>query len=863
MTQTTISHLSCEYHSNPVGIDVRAPRLSWRFDSNDFAVEQSGYQILVADSLERLQANQGNLWDTGRVTTGDSIQQPYRGFPLNSRQRCYWKVRAWVGGDQPTSWSEPVFWEMGLLDSDDWQATWITPDEEKPNEAGPSPLLRKNFYLNHPIACARVYASALGLYELWLNGKRVGDQYFTPGWTSYHHRLQYQTYDVTDLLEIGENTLGAILGDGWYRGRLGWEGKNKLYGARRALLLQLEIRGPNSESTRICSDETWKTATSPILKSNIYDGEIYDARLEQKNWNKSQFDDSAWTTVFQTIPLRRRLDAQTGPPVRAIEQIQPKDIINSPAEETIFDFGQNMVGWVRLKVSGTAGTVINLRHAEVLDAEGNLYTENLRSAKQLVQYTLKGQGVEIYQPRFSFQGFRYVAIEGYPGTPTLESLTGIVLHSDMPRTGYFTCSDSGINKLYRNIVWSQKGNFLDIPTDCPQRDERLGWTGDAQVFAQTAAMNMDVAGFFTKWLQDLAADQREDGSMPHVVPDILPESGSSGWGDAATIVPWVLFQYYGDTRILSSQYESMTRWVAFILKQAGDSLIWNSGFHFGDWLASSSAHPLFPKPVTNTDLIATAFFAHSTDIMARTAAVLCKTEDAEKYSTLFSEIKSAFNREFVSPSGRIASNTQAAYVLPLMFDLLPETKQADAASRLVDLIQKNDDHLSTGFVSTPYICHVLTHYGYEVVAYKLLKQESPPSWMYAIKKGATTIWEHWDSIKPDGNFQEPAMNSFNHYANGAVGDWLYQVVAGIRPAKPGFKCIVIQPHPGGGLTFAEATYISMHGEIASSWEIIEDQFILDVRIPCNTRAEIWLPDGSTPIKVGSGQYQYSCLWSQR
>ncbi len=858
-----LTHLTCEYRPNPIGLDVNRPRLSWQLQTDRKNVRQTAYQILVADSEDFLSIDRGNCWDSGHVPSSNSIQQPYQGLALQAGQRYFWKVRAWIGDSaKPTAWSKPAYWEMGLLTPTDWVAAWITPDESIPDESSACPLLRKSFRLNHPVASARLYVSALGLYELWLNGQRVGEDYFTPGWTSYAKRLQYQTYDVTTLLQPEENTLGAILGDGWYRGRLAWDGKRAFYGKQRALILQLHIRTAQNEQICIISDSSWRSAPSPILQSDIYDGESYDARLELPGWSTPGFNDRDWKKVVRAEAPKARLVASPAPPVRAIESHPPKAILHRPNGETIFDFGQNMVGWVRLKVSGEAGTTLTLRHAEVLDQAENLYTDNLRSARQRVQYTLKGGGEETYHPRFSFQGFRYVALKGYPGTPTANSLCAVVLHSAMSPAGQFTCSDPKINQLYQNIVWSHKGNFLDVPTDCPQRDERLGWTGDAQVFIGSAALNMDVAGFFSKWLADLRADQHQNGSVPHVIPDILLEAGSSAWGDAATIVPWTLYQYYGDTHILAEQYDSMRQWVEYIHHQTGKALIWNTGFHFGDWLAGFTALPLFPSPVTSRDLIATAFFAYSTDLLARAATVLGKAEDAIKYNRLLDAIKIAFNREFVSPSGRIGANTQASYILPLMFNLLPESKRDQAARRLVDLIHKDDDHLSTGFVSTPYICPVLTRFGYVDVAYALLQQKSPPSWLYAIEHGATTIWEHWTSIKPDGSFQDPSMNSFNHYANGAIGEWLYQTVAGIHLGAPGFRRIIIQPYPGGGLTHAAASYQSPYGLISSAWQIERETFDLKVTIPPNTCSEIQLPDGSTKENVGSGYYQFSCDWQK-
>jgi alpha-L-rhamnosidase len=507
-----------------------------------------------------------------------------------------------------------------------------------------------------------------------------------------------------------------------------------------------------------------------------------------------------------------------------------------------------MVGWVRLAAQGPAGTTVTLRHAEVLDKQGNFYTENLRGAKATAQYTLKGAGRETFEPHFTFFGFRYVAIDGYPGVPTPDDLTGVVVHSDMRVTGSLVTSDSMINQLQHNIVWGQKGNFLDVPTDCPQRDERLGWTGDAQVFARTAAFNMDVAGFFTKWLADVAADQFDDGAVPHVVPNVLTVSprsrpgGSAGWGDAAVVVPWTMYLAYGDTRILEQQYASMARWVEFERSRAGDDFIWDGDPHFGDWLAFATTNADYPGATTGKDLIATAFLAHSADLLARTAAVLGKTDDATRYRGLSETVKKAFVREFVTASGRVGENTQTAYVLALQFDILPENLRATAAGRLARDVRERG-HLTTGFLGTPYLCHVLARYGYLAEAYLLLNRREYPSWLYPVTQGATTIWERWDGQKPDGTFQDRSMNSFNHYAYGAIGDWMSRVMAGIEidAEAPGYKHVVVRPQPGGGFTSVKATHESMYGPVESAWTLDGGRFELAVAVPPNVRATVWLP----------------------
>ncbi|HEY8831782.1 MAG TPA: glycoside hydrolase family 78 protein, partial [Gemmatimonadaceae bacterium] len=846
--QLQVKGLRTEYQENPTGIDVRAPRLGWRIEATRRGTMQRAYQIRVASdsaSLER-----APLWNSDKVQSAESILRPYTGPTLRSGTRYYWQARVWDDSGRASAWSSPAFWEMGLLDRADWTARWITPDLiEDTTRANPSPMLRREFTLSREIASARLYITSLGLNAVELNGQRVGDRLFRPGWTSYDKRLQYDTYDVTSLLRPGINAIGATLGDGWYRGHLGFEGKRNNYGTRLGLLAQIVVRYADGRTQVVGTDSQWKSSTGPILMSDIYDGETYDARLEKPGWSHAGYDDRAWRGVRPLDGVATSIVAPVGPPVRRMQELKPVRIIHTPAGETVFDLGQNMVGWVRLKVSGPAGTVVRLRHAEVLDKAGNFYTENLRGAPETVTYTLKGGALEIYEPHFTFQGFRYVAVEGFPGVPTLDAITGIVIYSDMTPTGSFETSNPLVNQLQHNIVWGQRGNFLDIPTDCPQRDERLGWTGDAQVFSSTAAFNMDVSGFFAKWLADVAADQKPDGAVPWVIPDVLGRgtsgyAASAGWADAAVIVPWNVYQAYGDTAVLVRQYASMRAWVEYMRAQAGDSYLWTKGFHFGDWLAFQTTRADYPGATTDKDLIATAYFAHSTDLFARAAQVLGRDPDARRYRALFERIRAAFEREYVTATGRLTSNTQTAYVLALDFDLLPDSLRADAARRLAEDVRKMG-HLTTGFLGTPALTRTLSENGYLDEAYMLLLNERYPSWLYEVKQGATTVWERWDGQKPDSTFQESSMNSFNHYAYGAVGDWMYRYVAGLNgdPAQPGYKHIVVRPQPGGKFTYATATLLTPYGEAASGWKIDGDHLRVTAHVPANTRATVHLPGG--------------------
>jgi alpha-L-rhamnosidase len=854
----SVKDLTCEHKKNPIAIDVLQPGFSWKITGTGNNIIQTAYSLRVATD-NKFPAGK-ILWQSGKRESEESVLQVYKGSDLKSGQRYYWQVKVWDNKGRESKWSEVAFLETGLLSKSDWKAKWIEMEGDT-QRYSPSPHFRKEFPLTKSIVSARIYVTSHGFYELHLNGKKVGDQVLTPGWTSYGKRLQYQVYDVTDMLINGNNAIGAVLGDGWYRGTLAWGNNWAIYGKKLGLFLQLKISFTDGSETVVVSDETWKVSNDGAIRMNdLYNGETYDATKKLTGWDMSGYDDKKWQNV-KTGNYNNNLIASEGSPIRKIQEIKPVKIFRTPKGKLIVDMGQNMVGWLRLKVAGTRGTVVTLRHAEVMDKFGEFYTTNLRAAKCQLTYTLAGTGEEIYEPRFTFMGFRFVEVTGFPGELTTDNLTGIVVHSDMAVTGSFECSNALLNQLQHNIQWGQKGNFVDVPTDCPQRDERLGWTGDAQAFCRTAAYNMDVSSFFTKWLKDVAADQKPGGEVPFVIPDILDKQGAStalssaGWGDVAVIAPWTMYLVYGDKRFLENQYPSMKAWVEYIRKKAGESYIWKGGSVFGDWLYY---HPPVnnhtePDGYSDHDFIATAFFAYSTSILSATAGELGKADDEKQYSDLFKKIKEVFINEYVTNAGRVGTNSQTSYVLALMFNLLPENLTQKAAGFLVEDIKSRNNHLSTGFLGTPYLCHVLSSNGYTDVAYDLLLQESYPSWLYPVKIGATTIWERWDGQKTDSTFQDPGMNSFNHYAYGAIGDWMYRVSAGIETMEAGYKHIVIQPHPSKRLTYAKASFESSYGTIASGWERKDGKILIKVKIPANTIATIILPSISADNVTEGGK----------
>ncbi len=841
-------HLRCEYFENPLGLDERQPRLSWWLDAGHRrGARQAARQILVSSEA----GGPPDLWDSGRVASDVSLHVAYTGKPLRSRQRAWWRVRVWDEHGHPAESTERAFWEMGLLERTDWRAQWIAGTLSGGRWTSvPAPYLRKTFFVGARVTRARLYATALGVYEAHLNGQRIGDLLLAPGWTDYRKRVAYQAFDVTPLLVVGDNTLGAILGDGWYCGHVGGRGR-QLYGDRPRFLAQLVIDYLDGRTDFIGTDSTWRFAYGPLLESDLLMGESYDARLEFPGWDRPAFDDRGWLPARVGNGFGIAVEGMRGPPVRARHEFTGRLIKEAAGNWgrrlRRYDLGQNLAGRVRLRLKGPAGAWLTMRHAEMLEADGRLHLANLRTARATDHYTLRGDpDGETFEPRFTFHGFRYLEVESGGGEIAIEDVTGVSLHSDLPLTGEFSCSDPLVNQLQKNIQWSQRSNFIDVPTDCPQRDERLGWTGDAQIFIRTAAFNMEVAAFFGKWLQDLADAQTENGTIPAVAPatDDLPADGGPAWADAATICPWTIYQCFADRRLLERQFPTAMRLVDQVRASHPDFIRRVSGSEaagYGDWLALDDSGKI--DGGTPKDLIGTAYFAHSARLVAAMATVLGRKPEAKKYSALAESIRAAFQRRFVGRDGSLLARTQTAGVLALHFDLLAPKHRARVAADLVADLEARGWRLATGFVGSSHLPHVLTAIGRLDAAYKLLHQRLAPSWLYPVTQGATTIWERWDGWTPDRGFQDPGMNSFNHYANGAIGSWLYAVVAGIAldPEHPGFKHIRLEPRPGGSLSSARARLASPHGEIVSAWRSSARRFDWEVTIPANTTAAARLP----------------------
>lgn len=855
MTITIDGPVTAEHHREPLGIGEQAPRLSWR-TAAPAGWEQAAYEIEIT-------AADGTVAE--RRESSDQVLVNWPGRPLTSREQVSVRVRVTGRDGSSSDWSEPTTIEAGLLHPSDWQAQPVGARwPEDPDSDRRPPLVRRGFTLGEDIASARLYATAHGLYEAEINGQRVGDDALTPGWTVYSDRLRYHTYDVTDLVHAGSNAVGAWLADGWYRGRIGFGlGHRNLYGEDLSFLAQLEVTYRDGRREVVATDGSWTASFGPIRFTGIYEGETYVLSDERPGWSTAEFDDVDWQPVCTGHRDPKTLVAPDGPAVRCTEEVVPVSVTRLDNGRLLLDFGQNLVGRLRLNVHGPAGTTITLRHAEVLQ-HGTLYVRPLRQAQATDTLVLDGAGARTWEPRFTFHGFRYAEIEGWPG----ELLPGEgspvvarVYHTDMEPTGWFDSSHQLLNRLHENVRWSMRGNFLDVPTDCPQRNERLGWTGDIQVFAPTAAFLYQSAGMLRSWLKDLAVEQLPDGTVPWYVPVIpggemwTPIEPGAAWGDAAVLVPWALYERFADQQILAEQYSSAKAWVDLLEQRAGEERLWNTGKQLGDWL-DPDAPPAAPgQGKTDRYLVATAYFAHSVRRLAEVADVLGYADDAVEYHRLAAEVQEAFLREYVLDSGRMTSDAQTAYALGICFELLPEGLRDQAGARLAQLVAGSGGRISTGFVGTPLVADALSVTGQHEAAYQLLLNEECPSWLYTVAQGGTTIWERWDSMLPDGTVNPGEMTSFNHYALGSVADWMHRVIVGLRPAAPGYRRIRIAPRPGGGLTHASVTHRSPYGTISVSWRIEEEGLLVEAKVPTGVTAEVDIPGVPAGI-VGSGDHRY-------
>jgi alpha-L-rhamnosidase len=907
----SITHLRCEALDNPVGIDAAQPRLGWIVESAVRGQRQSAYRFLVATDRQLLSADHGDLWDSGKIESNQTTGIAYAGAPLQSRTHAFWKVKTWDKDGVESAWSEPASFVMGLLEPQDWTAQWISHADPTPLHTDrntlflpPATQYRKQFSAAKTVKRAMVYASALGIYELQINGERVTDARFTPGWSDYKQRVYYNTYEVTSLLNTGENAIGLTVADGWYSGYVGYAllvgyGPNKagryLYGKTPSCIAQLELEYTDGSRETIGTDRSWETSTGgPFREADIIMGETFDARLSHPGWSKAGSNTSGWKkaisaeadgstkAIFSDVTGNREVElgfqkpdvmqAYPAPPVRPTQEIKPLTVTEQKPGVFIFDMGQNFAGVVRLKVKGPAGTAVQLRYGEMLYPDGRLMTENLRRARAIDHYILRGDDAgETWTPRFTYHGFRYVELTGYPGKPDLDAVTGVVIQSDTPRVSKFECSDPMANQLFKNINWTQRANFVDIPTDCPQRDERLGWMGDAQIYVRTACDNADVEAFFTKWMCDVQEAQRSSGAYPDYCPYPMAhgqpgKTFGTAWTDAGVIVPWTIWKVYGDTRIIQSHYDSLTRFMQFREKSSPNNEGVSIGNPWGDWLNMNETTPI--------EYIDAAYYANSAKMMADMAAAIGRTDDAMHYRQLLSAIDAAFDARYLNPDGSLKVETETAYVLALSFHLLPANLEQAAADHLAGMIEKSGFHMATGFLGTKSLLPVLSAHGHHDLAVRLFQSRQFPSWGYEVANGATTVWERWDSYTTDHGFDgisgknNAAMNSFSHYSFGAVCEWMFRSLVGLDTDGPGFEKLIIRPgppDPGSNpdvapITWVKAEYDSPHGKIVSNWKRDGDHFTLDLTIPANVTATVEVPttdapsvtEGNHPVKEVNG-----------
>ncbi len=878
--------LRCEGLEAPRAIEQLHPRFSWIGESanpEERTQIQTAYQILVADSPSALAKDQGNLWDSGKVKSGQSTFVAYGGKPLAAHQDYHWKVRLWNRADAASSWSQPAAWSMGFLPAAPWKPTWISSE-------GRTDLFRKDFTIKKTLQRAFVYASALGIYELRLNGKKVGAELFAPGWTDYRQRVQYQRHDVTALVQSGANVLGAELAPGWFAGKIGWFNINK-YGKTLAFAAELHLEFSDGSQQIVATDGSWKTSAGPLTASDIMDGDQYDARLEKTGWDAPGYDDSGWTSVDVMKGESRHLVAQRDQPVGVVREMKPVKVSEPSPGVHVYDLGQNITGVARITARGAAGTKITLKFAERLNADGTLDVTNLKEAKSTDTYILSGNGTETFQPKFTFHGFRWISVQGLEQAPALTDVTGIVIGTLLPENGSLRTSHAELNQLLSNIRWTIHNSYLSVPLDSPQRSERLGWTGDANVASAAATWFFGLDRFYAKWERDIldAQDYNKgemDGGMPNVAPRWIPKQGGTGggWGDVGVNLPYLLWKRYGDTAIIRTSYVGMKKWLGYLERKSEGHIIPVKArvSTAGDW---EDANDETPK-----DLIGTFYYALDVAQVAEMAAAIGETADAAKFRQQFETIRAAIIKEFVSADGKVAKGSQTAQVFALHLGLYPDGLKEKVLGKLLQNIKAHDDHLTTGYLGSQWLLKVLADNGRADVAYKILLQKTGPSWLFMASNGQTSLWEGWDSVKPDGTFGSK-RTSLGHSALGSVGDWMFQGIGGLvpDPASPGFKHFLIRPLPGGGLTHAELKYQSPQGEIASRWTLKGDRFTLDVDVPVNATATIVLPtadaagvtEGGRPVakspgivaaattqtsasyNVGSGRYHFTATLPSR
>jgi alpha-L-rhamnosidase len=823
-------HLRCEYLKNPRGIDVRQPRFQWVLDNSRRGEMQTAYQVLVASSPANLAKDRGAVWDSGKVMSGDSTQVVYNGKPLESGHSYYWKVRYWDGGGNPSGYSQPANFGMGPLERSDWKGQWI----------GGDGLLRKEFNLPGQVVRARAYVTALGYYELHINGKKIGHKVLDPAWTLYPKRVLYSTYDVTSALKDGANAVGVMLGGGWATQPAG----GPPYYKSPALLFQMNIEMAGGKTISVSSDTSWKTAAGPVVSNSVYDGDVYDARLEKPSWDQPEFDDSGWAQARQEEGTPGAISAEMMPAIRVVDTLAPRSMTNPEPGVYVYDFAQNFAGWARLRVRGPRGTRVKLHFSELIYPDGMINRQNLRTAKARDVYILRGKGLEVYEPHFTYHGFRYVELTGYPGTPSLDTIRGRVVNSAVRTTGSFVASNEILNQIQRLIHWGQLSNLYSVPTDCDQRNERQGWMGDAQVSAEEAMMNFDMAAFYTNFVRDIRDAQRPDGEVPDTVPHKYGRyPADPAWGTAYPLLCWYMWQQYGDKRILQENYEGLKKYEEFLRSRAQDNVLRYS--YYGDWIAIKH---------TPGALVSDSYFYYDTRILSNIAKILGKTEDAESYANLAGEIKDAFNKAFFNAAtGEYANGTQTAQTMPLFLNLVPEKERGEVMGKLTDdIVYEHNTHLTTGFIGIKYLLPALTRYGRSDLAYELATQTTYPSWGYMIARGATTLWELWqDKIGP-------SMNSHNHIMLGSIGAWFYRALGGINlgPEGEGYRHIVIEPNMVEDLNWASASIETVRGQVSCSWKKKQGAISMDVVIPANSDAKVVVPEEEemTQVTVREGDH---------